>query len=63
MPGCRLIERIALWLGLLFAIAWPMLLGAVVAGRAGIVLGASLYVAFGVILGALLLLEGIRGVL
>jgi hypothetical protein len=63
MRGFRLVERIALWLGLLFALVWPMLLGAAVAGSAGVVLGASLYVAFGVVLGALWLLGGVHGIL
>lgn len=63
MPGRRLFERFILWIGLLFALLWPMLLGAIIAGRDGVALGASLYVAFGVVVGGLWLLGGIRGIL
>lgn len=59
----NLVERIGLWLGILFTLIWPMLLGALLAGRDGIALGASLYLAFGVVVGALWLLGGLRGIL
>ncbi len=59
----NVLERIGLWLGILFTLVWPMLLGAVIAGREGVALGASLYLAFGLIVGVLWLLGGIRGVL
>ncbi len=59
----NLLERIGLWLGILFTLIWPMLLGAVLAGRDGIALGASLYLAFGLVVCALWLLGGIRGIL
>jgi hypothetical protein len=45
-----------------FTLLWPMLLGALIAGREGILFSGLVYLAFGCLFLGLLLIAGIRGV-
>ena len=57
------IEKIAILIGLLLTLTWPMLLGGILAGREGIVFGGLVYVVFGALFLLVLVFGGIRGIL
>ncbi len=57
------VEKILVALALLFTLAWPMLLGALVAGADGVRFSFLLYLTFGGLFGGLLLLSALRGII
>jgi hypothetical protein len=59
----RPLQMLGIALGLLFTLLWPMLLGALIAGREGILFSGLVYVAFGCLFLGLVLIGGIRGIL
>ncbi len=59
----HIVQKVAVFLGLVLTLTWPMLLGGVIAGRQGMFFAVVVYAAFGSLFLVLLLLGGIRGIL
>ena len=57
------IEKIGMAVGVCLALFWPLLLGAALAGKSGVLAGAAIYLLFGAALLLILILGGIRGII
>lgn len=53
---------IGIALAIFFMLLWPVLLGALIAGREGILFSGLVYAAFGCLFLGLVLISGIRGI-